>query len=245
MDTSNLEGSVSKLVTVTSNDSGNPKIELTLRADVLTSVSVLPQDNIYMRSRGGQPWEGRALIRKDSTETGRLEVSDIRTSADWMVVKATLLDTPTPRRPGVPVGVPGDYLLEIRFRDGTPVFGKRRETLTFATGLPREPRATLVVFADIQAPVNLSTERLTLSRRTDGRAAGTLVISVRKGLDPSRLVTEADPPGLDVRLEPTGKRMFRVQIVSQSIAAGKGRVDFRVGKEYARLAVDWSGSMAP
>jgi hypothetical protein len=244
LDTSEMKGPVSKPVTVVTNDPLRPRIDLELRADVLASVSILPGDIVYMRLRDGT-WDGRALIRKDPTEAGALEVSDIRTSADWLDVSVARLDQPAPRRAGIPAGVPGDWVVDLRFSGGAPVFGEQSETVTFATGLPREPRARLVVIASIASPVHLSTESLTLRPQSDGRAAGTVAVSVRRGLDPALLAAEAQPSTLDVQLTSTGERMFDVRVVAPPGGRGSGHVDFRVGDEFARLPVSWSDVTRP
>jgi len=227
---------------VHSNDPVRPRLTLTLRVEVLGSVSVLPQEVLFMRSRPGEPMVARGLIRQDPTEKGGiLEVSDVEVSEDWLVASVERLFEAQPRGGGLPAGRAGDWRLEVHFRDDEPVFGRRRANVSFRTGLPRQPSVELPVIVNLQAPVNFSKPQLTMRPTSGGMTGDPMVVSVRRGLDPSQLRVEARPSSLEVEIEPSGERMFKVGVGWKGEDRPEALLIFHVGDERIRLPIVWVG----
>ncbi len=241
LDTTQLQGPTVKGIIATTNDPRNPQVVLTIRSNILGSVDVLPQSVTYMRRRAGQAPVAQCLIRQEPTERGTLSVSDVSTSDDRLVVTTRKLEQTRPRGNGLPQGEPGDWLLEIRFRDDRPVYGKFAGTVSFRTDLPRQPLVTIEVESNIEGPVSLSTPRLALVPAADGEARGTVYASVQPGVDAGGLRVVADPPELEVTLQPTTERLFKVSVRWGGGTLSNAALSFHVGGESLRMPVDWSG----
>ncbi len=241
LDTTQLQGQTVKGIIVKTNDPRNPSLILTLRSHILGSVEVLPQSVIYMRRRSGQAPVARCLIRQEPTERGTLSISNVTTSDDWLVATARRLEQRRARRDGVPQGEPGDWLLEIRFRDDRAVYGKLAGKIGFRTGLPRQPRVTIEVESNLEGSISLSTPRLLLIPAADGEARGTVFASVQEGVDAGDLRVVAQPPELEVALQPTTRRLFRVNVRWGGGTLSNASVTFHVGGEMLRMPVVWSG----
>lgn len=241
LDTTQLQGSTVKGIIVKTNDPRNRSVILTIRSHILGSVDILPHSVTYMRRRSGQAPVARCLIRQEPTERGTLSVSGITTSDDRLVVTAHKLEQPRPRRDGVPRGEPGDWLLEIRFRDDRPVYGKFAGKVAFRTGLPRQPLVTVEVESSLEGPISLSTPRLVLVPAADGEARGTVFASVRPGVDAGDLRVVADPPELEIALQPTTQRLFKLNVRWGGGRLSDASVSFHVGGETLRMPVVWSG----
>lgn len=237
--TDELRGPVTKGIELYSNDPDQPSIILTVRATVVGSVELFPLEEMFMRKREDQPWRGLLLVRMHPTESGELRVGELETSDPGLVAEARRLDGRTPRGNGLPSGWPGDWVVEVRFRDGRPLFGRRRENVSFSTGLSREPRVVVPIEFNLQAPVNLSREQIPLR---SGATSATIVGSVRKGLDPAGLRVEGRPAELDVRLEREGGRLFKLHVTWKGGEPQPAHVVVRVGEEKLVLPVDWGGT---
>jgi hypothetical protein len=243
LDTSRLRGRVVKSTSVQTNDPQNPKITLLVEVDVRTSVVVLPQDIIFMRKREGAAPVGRILIRQEEGEdSGTLEIAELRASADWLQASAQRLDASV-RAEGLPPGRDGDWMIEVRFADA-PRFGKSRESVTFRTGLARQPEVTVPVWIDLSPPVN-APDRIVLRPASSGGAEGDIVLSVRDGLDPAALKADAEPEGLVVELESAGARFYRVHVGWGGGGLTAAAVTFRVGDEALRVPVEWQPPPQP
>ncbi len=241
LDTTQLQGPTVKGIIVKTNDPRNPNLVLTVRSHILGSVEVLPQSVIYMRRRSGHAPVARCLIRQEPTERGTLSVSEVAISDERLVATAHKLQQPRARRDGLPQGEPGDWLLEIRFRDDRPVYGKFAGKVGFRTGLPRQPLVTVEVESNLEGPISLSTPRLVLVPAADGEARGTVYASVKKGVDAGDLRVVADPPELDVALQRTTDRLFKISVRWGGGTLSNASVSFHVGGELLRMPVVWSG----
>ena len=239
MDTATLKGPVTKGVTVFTDSVGKPRINLVIRADVMGSVNVLPLEHIFLRRRG-DIFKGHVLVRRDPREQGTLDVGIVETSVDWLVADVRKLEQITPRGNGIPPGQSGDWILEVRFRDDEPVYGRRVADVTISTGLVREPRVTIPVETNLKAPMKLSKQRLLLAPDSTGKATGSLFLYVRKDLDPATVVVETEPTTLQVRLRPSGKQMYRIDVDWPGGDRKPGRIVFRIGAESIRLPVEWA-----
>jgi hypothetical protein len=159
----------------------------------------------------------------------------------WLTASAVRLEQPRARGAGLPAARPGDWLLEVRFRDDEVRFGRRAATVGFKTGLARQPSAEVEVESNIAPPVELSTKRLVLSPRGTRESGGTLFASVRAGLDPSLLRVDAEPEGLEVALEPATARMYQVDVLWKGDKLEQGVLVFRMGHETVRVTVEQGG----
>jgi len=241
LETTDLLGPVTKGIVVRTNDPDRRQILLTLKAIVVGSVALLPQPQIYIRKRPGQSYVGRLLIRQEPGETGTLAISDVSTSAPYLTAKVEQLSQIRLRGDGLPAGRPGDWLLEVRFRDDEPVYGRLREQVRFRTGLSRQPEVTVAVESKFDTPINLSTGKLVLVSVGDGRAEGTLFASVRHGLDPAKLRVDAEPAGIEVAMQPATERMFKVEVAWPGGTLANASLTFRIGDDKVRVPVEWAG----
>ena len=169
--TDQLRGVVAKSVLLRTNDPRQPRITLTIRAHVDSAIALLPMSTMYLRERDGQPPVGRILIRAEDADVAALAPSDVRPSEPWLTASVVRLERPRERGLGLPAARPGDWLLEVRFRDDEVRFGRQAGTVAFRTGVARQPSAEVVVESNIPAPLELSTRRLVLAPR--GARAGT------------------------------------------------------------------------
>lgn len=241
LDTTELLGPVTKGIVVNTNDPDRRQILLTLKANVVGSVALLPQPVIYIRKRPGQSYVGRLLVRQEPGESGTLAISDLTTSAPYLTASAVQLTEPRPRGDGLPRGHPGDWVLEIRFRNDEPVYGRLRDRVRFRTGLSRQPEVTVGVESKFDAPINLSSGKLVLASVGDGRAEGTLFASVRHGLDPAKLRVAAEPAGIEVAVQPATERMYRVEVRWPGGTLKDATLTFRIDDDVVRVPVEWNG----
>lgn len=241
LNTDNLYGNVRKSITVESNDPDRPKVFLTVRAVVLTSVLVLPDWRVALGNYAPGAEVGRVLIRKEPTEQGELRIADVETSVPWLEARATRLDAPRPSSHGLEPGRPGDWLLEVHVA-GPPEYGRKAAKVRFKTHLTRQPEVELHVVTTMLPPVDLSTERLVLPRRNVVSARPHFVIvGVREDLDPETLRIEPHPETMAVELEPVGGRHYKVHVKWQADDGAEGKLDFQVGEEHYELAVAIDG----
>jgi hypothetical protein len=238
--TEELDGAVTKGIIARTNDPENSSVKFTLKALVVSRLQVLPQPVVFIRSRAGEGTVGRALIRPSADHREAASLSNFRASHEALVADARKLDAARPRGGGIPAGYPGDWLLEVRFRDDMLVAGSLREYVSFETGLADQPRMRVAVESNLRTPVTLSTERLLLSG-SGGEARGTLFASVREGFDPAGLEVKGAPPGLDVRVEAATERMFKVEVRWPGGTLEQGELRFGVAGAWVRLPVALAG----
>jgi hypothetical protein len=237
LNTASLDGSVGKGIVLFTNDPERPKVMLVIRAIVQGSVLTLPDDRLMIRNyaNGGV---GRLLLRRDPTETGSLRPAVVRASAPWIDVRVEEIEQLRPPTDDFPTGRPGDWLIEARLGAGAP-YGQHRESIELATGLGRQPRVEIPVLTDVHPPVSLPFDKLLL---TAAAREETVILSVRKGLEPGALRAEAHPEGLVVELEPGGGRFYKARIRwngTRPPEAGAA-VTFSLGAERVELPVEFS-----
>ena len=244
MDTKKLQGNVSRGITVYTNDPARPKVFLTVRANILASVRLLPHHTVHLTNRRAGGAETRLLVRKDPTEQGSLELDDVVSSVPWIAVSATKLENPLPVLQGLPQAWSGDWLLEISLA-GRPEYGRTQQEIRFKSGLSREPLVTVPVVTNLQGAVIVSPDRLELKAGPDGQTAeGIVSLSVRPGLDPQALIAEARPSSLSVELQHTRTRFYKAHIRWDGEGSPEGTVTFKIGEEHVELPVQRSVSGA-
>ena len=235
--TDKLSGSVGRGITVETNDPENPKVFLTVRATVVGSVILLPHASMSIIDAASPNQRRMLLVRQEPTETGQLAITDLRASVPWLGVEATRLDNPRPAANGLPAAKAGDWLLEVSLT-GTFDYGRHQETVTFKTGLPRQPEISVPVQASARPPVHLSVNQLKMPVPAgDAPATATVVVAVRRGLDPETLVARAEPDALQVELEPNGDRFFKAHVTWSGEDFSGGAVEFEVSGRKMRLPV--------
>ena len=242
--TEKLRGQVGKGISVYSNDPETPSLRLTVRATVHGSVVVLPREYIGIGGHSRRRGNSKVLVRKDPTESGELEISDLKTSLPWLTAEVRKLTEKRPPADGLPLGLPGDYLLEVKIGEKPETQRTRtRAQVSFKTGLKRQPVVSIPVTVDLRPPVSLSEGRLLLTPPVEGEVTGKAVlVTVRAGLDPNLLKAEARPESLKVELIPAGPRRFKAQVYWDGGALEQGTVTFKVGSESHNLPVHSAGA---
>jgi hypothetical protein len=235
IDTHKLRGEVGRGFTVYTNDPASPRMFLTIKARILASVRLFPGEQARLDNRRPNLDTSRILVRKELTESGALKISDLRSSADWLIVSARRLEGKEALQ-GLPEPWYGDWLIELGVTD-QPRYGHSNQTIRFTTGLTREPEVEIPVMVNLSPPVNVSVESLELQAAGGVPHTETLLISVRRGLDPSLLAVEAEPSLIGVELEPAGGRRFKLHVTWSGGEEREGSIRFRLGSESYRLPV--------
>jgi hypothetical protein len=228
IDSQSLWGKVSRFVTLYTNDPARPPALLQIDATVIGSVELLPSAQLELSNRTAR---ALLLVRQDPTETGTLELSGVTPSSPWLAVAATRLTEKRLAGDGLPVGRPGDWLVEARLAQPPPR-GRTDGAFTFRTGLGREPQVRIPVTVRFEPAIELSGQALALS----GSASGELLLSIREGLDPAALAVRTEPAALAARLEPSGARHYKL-LVSWNGAPGSGTITLSIAGESYRVPV--------
>jgi hypothetical protein len=240
--TENYRGAIVKSITVSHDDPSQPAIVLTVKANVVGSVNVLPYPALALapRLKGfGSP--AKLLIRKDPTETGTLKVSDAASSVPWLDVALREITSVEPAVEGLPEAQPGDVALSVQVT-GVPPTGIHAETVTFKTGLTREPTVSIPVHVTVRAAVMLQPRDLILNPvpGEPDRASGEAFANVRDDLDPRTVAVTSDDPAFSVRVDPAGERAFHVYVDWSSKGASTPTatsIEIRVAGETVTLPV--------
>jgi hypothetical protein len=238
LDTSRLRGEVSKGITVTTNDPVRSQLLLTMKGAVISSATLIPDDQIYLDNLTENGTLQRRIVRANPLDKGELDIRGIESSAPWLRVTARELDGPLPEDMRLPPSREGDWLLEITVQGEIP-YGAKSERVKFDTGLARQPRVELPVYARLLPPVNLSSQTLVLAGDDPTQVEETLVLSVRHGLPAEELRVEAEPEALRVELEPSGGRTYKAHVRWAGAQREKGTIRFRIAGETYPVAVEW------
>ena len=239
--TANLRGSVAKGITVTHDDPSQGPIALSVRANIVGSVEILPMPMLAVAPRvkgAGEP--ARLIVRKEASETGKLDVRDLAGSAPWMKVSKRVVTAEEPAGGGLPAALPGDTIVSVDV-SGAPV-GGYVETLTFSTGLPREKSVSIPVRVTVRGPLIVQPRDLLLNLdpADPSHATGRLLAAVREDLDPKKIVVASDSPAFSIRMEPNGERGYSV-LVDWKRVTGKepteGTISLSLGDEVTKVPV--------
>jgi hypothetical protein len=236
LDTTKQPRTTGRYVTVHSNDPVEPRIQLRLKAMVVGSIELKPGDKVQLGNRRNQRMEPSVLVRKDVTETGKLQISELVPSSEWLQVRAEEVLSSREAGEYLPVQEAGDWILHFSLADDAP-FVRGRETVRFKTGLPREPERELTLYISYDAPLELSSPQVELTLDGDGNSTKeTVFVKIRNGLD-GELLVDTDPPELGVSLRDLGKRQYHADIEWNGGDRKVGSVYFHVGEERMRLPV--------
>ncbi len=239
--TENYRGPVEKVITVTSNDPTNPSVSLRLKANIVGSVQILPRPGLAFPAGMAWDYSGKVLIRKDNTESGTLAVSDVATTVPWLTAKARKVEKTEAAAGGLPEAQTGDYVIEVAVSDEAPQVSGGF-SVTFKTGLTREPDMSLPVSVVLQTPMRVMPSPLFLPQPTaEGKGTqATLSIAVRPGLAKQPLTATVSPDAFSVTVEPDGLRKYKTNVVwkpSGPDTPTEGNVVFHVGEETSTVLV--------
>lgn len=198
---------IGKGVTIFSNDEMTPRILVSVRAEVVGSVLLLPGYKGMVSNRQPETRTQHFIIRKDSRESGELRIARVSSTLPWVEVDARELKEKHPSQRGVPAGWPGDWLLTATLGKDAPN-GTHKGEIRFETGLEREPEVELDLSALVQPPVNLNSPDVQL---IVGQPQVVLA-SFRRDLDPQTPVEVRAPDGLSARVEPGRGRFFKLHL---------------------------------
>lgn len=228
-DSHGFSGPIRRGLTVVTNDPKHRILFLEMSAEVFGSVLVYPQDDVRLGNYRSLSRRAVVLVRQDASETSAaLSIDRIRASSDSISVRAERLEDRRALPPGLPEGRPGDWLVHFELAADTPP-GTSRHEVFLTTGLEGDPEISLPVWIQVLPVVSLPVDRLLLAR-----GEGSLQGILRVGYDPAALQVDADPPVLDLGLEWTGPRQFRIEAVLREgveVSEGGGKIVFRVADE--------------
>lgn len=236
LDTKTLRGDVGRGITVYTDDPQRPKVFLVLRAIVLTSVGFLPDETLTLTNRHPDATSSQLLVRKDLTESGSLEITNVRTSVPWLRAEASKIDQARPGGDGRPSVQPGDWELSVEIGPNPTNYSAVEEFVIFETGLTREPTIMLPVALKLAPPVNLPFARLVVPDGEGAVDTADFVFSLRRGENPEQLEVVGSTPELTIAVERSGRRGFKAR-VSWDGAATEGSLQFRLGREDYDLPV--------
>lgn len=239
--TERYRGPVAKGITVTTNDPQRGTLQLTVRLDIAGSVTLLPGQVLTVGNLRGRPGPARMLVRKDPSETGTLRIGGLRASVPWLGVRAVEVG---PDGAGGPVegageARPGDWIVEAQVQ-GEPPDGARSLTVTFETGLSREPTVSVPVQVLWRPAIRFSSPSVVLD--PGAGAPPPLLVSFRPDVDVRGATVTAEPEGLEARLETANAQAMHVRLrwAAASPPPTEGRVTVRAGSDSATAAVRFS-----
>ena len=233
-------GALSKPVTVTTNDPSNTNVNLVIQAQVQGSVIVLPTAALSFAPHSERP--ARLLIRKDPTETGDLVVRGATASLDWISASARKVADGETSIEGVPAPQPGDWIVEVKPAT-SPAPGSYSGTLSFETGLPREPRVSVPLMTFVRAPLTANPAEAVVR----GDAETIVLVAARPDVDVAVLGATASPGGLEAVLERSAQRTFRLHVTWKGDPAQRpteGSVTLKSGGASLRIPVRFEGTVA-
>ncbi len=237
LDTSKISGRTSKQIAVFTNDPKALETTVVLKAEVVSSVLLIPVNSLQLTNTGQRQDRGkRLLIRKDPTERGELRVTDLRASVDWIAASVRKLEVETTVGPTFPRGRPGDYLLEISFVNYPPN-GVSKAEVTFKTGLPRFPEKTVPINVDYAAPVIMNRQEIVLPAGVAGEYKDSVLLTIRKGLDPATLSVQSHVDPVQIALQQVGERHFKLFLIWNGEPFEPGILSASVGGHHYDLPV--------
>jgi hypothetical protein len=234
--TAGYRGQVIKTIAVTTNDPAHASATLTLKARIIGSVELLPNPSLSFTSAGPESRQGRVIVRKDATETGTLALSNLAVSLAWLQVNARRVEGTEPQLEGLPETRPGDVVLELAAKGESPAPGSFQGSVTFSTGLAREPQVSIPVYAFVRAPITVSPAELTLRSGTEG----TVIVAVRGDVDMEKVSASAEPPAIKTTLERTNARTLRMRVTLDETAGpapAAGKITIQSGTASATIPV--------
>jgi hypothetical protein len=236
--TDKYSGPVEKSIAVSTNDPSNARVTLKLRAHVVGSATILPAPTVIFPTPSTGDYSGRLLVRKDPSESGELNLTDVRATAPWLVVKPRKIEQAEPPDGDFPAAVPGDWVLDLNVTEDAPL-GRSGVQVAFATGLEREPELTAYVRLDVSRAMVVKPESLGM-RVAPGaaEAQGVIQVRVRPGLGKQQLETTIVPGPFEVKVERAAERRFEVTVAWKGAGADTprtGELALSIGGESVKV----------
>lgn len=198
--TEHYRGPVEKTITVTSSDPQNPSLTLHLKANVVGSVEILPAAFMQFPTPVTWAFSGRLVVRKEGSETGELKITDLTTTAPWLIAKAHKLEQPEPPKDGEIPTQAGDWIVDVSVSDAAPV-GPSGQQVTFKTGLGREPQVVVSVSVVLQEALEVVPKSVLLRVGPGAHEAqGIFSVMVRPGLVGETVKATVSPDAFGVTL---------------------------------------------
>jgi len=219
--TANYKGPIAKQITVTHDDKSQGPLILSVSANIVGSVEVLPFPALQLaRRRRGFDTPALLIVRKDQSESGKMAFADLTSSVPWLKIGSRAVTAQEPPVEGLPAAQAGDVVISVQATDAAPV-GSHVEKITFKTGLKREPLVSVPVTVFVQPPLAVQSAELILTVVPEAAdtATGQVFGTIREDVDPKSVTVSADNPAFSPRFESTTSQAFRV-IVDWS---GKGK----------------------
>lgn len=234
--TANYRGQVLKTIAVTTNDPALASAVLTLKAKIVGSVELLPNPAFSVTVAGPESRPGRILVRKDASETGPLEVANLAVSLPW--IKATLrkIETAEPAIEGLPEAKAGDVLIELRPEGPPPKTGSFQGSVVFDTGLVREPKVTVPLYAFVRAAISVSPQEAIVHPG----AESIVLVAIRADVDLEKVTATAQPAAFRTSLERANARTIRMKVTVDETAGpapASGSITIQAGSATATVPV--------
>jgi hypothetical protein len=238
--TASYHGAITKGITVSHDDGSQGTIMLSVKVNIVGSVTVFPYPALTIAPRmKGFTTPALLLVRKDDSEKGELVLDGLKASVPWLKVSARKVTNPEPAVEGLPATVPGDFVLSIQC-DHAPV-GASSQTISFKTGLAREAAFSIPVVVNVRAPIVVQPAQLVLLPKADdpASASGQVLASIREDLDPKTVAVSSDDKAFVPRIENPGERAFRLVVdwTKHKKAAVETKLHITAGGESAEVPV--------
>jgi hypothetical protein len=198
--TAGYRGNVAKSVAVTSDDPARPDVTLKVRMALVGSVELMPAHRLMLRHRAGQSTTGKILVRKDPTESGTLEITELVSTEPWLAIRARKVHSEESMKGGFKPA-PGDYMIEAEVPE-SPGSGMHHAEVRFRTGLPREPVIRIPVIFSARAFGAASIKQLYLRRKDPGTPwTGRMNFNLLGNTDPQSVEVSITPDRFKVEVE--------------------------------------------
>ena len=239
--TESFRGPIEKTISVTSNDVTNPMVTLHVKANVVGSVEILPMAYLALPRSPTMDYTGKLLIRKDRTESGKLKLTDVTSTAPWLTTKTREIKTSEPESPGFPIAAqPGDWIIDVSVADDAPLQDGGQQ-IRFQTGLPREPQVSIPLSISFSQAMQVDRMNMVMIVPAGStQANGSFHVALRPDLGKEVVTAKAVPDLFSVSLEPEGGRRYKANVTwhgGEDPAGRHGNVVLTAGKESVTVTV--------
>ena len=219
---------------MTTNDPKNASLTLSVKANIVGSVEILPRQYLGFPSYPLWDFSAKVLIRKVKSETGDLTITGLKSGAPWLVAKERKVASAEPEKDGLPALVPGDWVIDISVADDAPT-GQSAQQVRFKTGLLREPEITIPVAIALQQAMQATPSTSVLTVAADaGEATGTFGLVVRPGFRKETVKAVASSEAFSVKLERESDYRYKATVLWKRIGTEQvkdGTATLTVGSE--------------
>jgi len=234
LDTELLDGAVLKGVTLLSNDPLTPKVQLTIRAEIVSFVTVSPSYARLLQVQGLE--SAHTAVNLWAGDGTALEIGAIATGADWIHATAH----PAAEGERVASGPEAQWRVEVSIDSDAPL-GPLTEMLSIPTGHPEQPRIDLPLSGFVRpvlAPQPVIADFGVLGRNVDQRKF--VVKLFNFGKEPVAVTSAAtDLPFVKVTVDPDepGRRYKLRLALADDAPKGKFEGTLRVESDSALMPV--------